>query len=86
MAKGEAPNHRTREKIVKRSLVGMVMTIAVFAGPVYAQLNPNRIAILRWYPANQTATFPVGHTPLFVAFDGANIWVANVDDDTVSKR
>jgi hypothetical protein len=60
---------------MKRSLVAMVTTIAVFAGPVYAQLNPNRVAILRWYAANQTATFDAPAGPTGVAFDGANIWM-----------
>jgi DNA-binding beta-propeller fold protein YncE len=31
-------------------------------------------------------TFPVGAVPTGVAFDGANIWVANYGSDTVSKR
>ena len=30
-------------------------------------------------------TFAVGSFPLGVAFDGANIWVANNGSDTVSK-
>ena len=29
--------------------------------------------------------FPVGDNPRRLAFDGANIWVANAFDDTVSK-
>jgi hypothetical protein len=48
--------------------------------------NPNQVAILRWYAANQTADFPVGNSPYGVAFDGANIWVANTGSNTVSKR
>jgi DNA-binding beta-propeller fold protein YncE len=31
-------------------------------------------------------TFPVGTEPYGVAFDGANIWVANSISNTVSKR
>ena len=50
------------------------------------QANPNQVAILRWYAANQTAAFPVGTGPSYVAFDGANIWVANLSSNTVSKR
>src|SRR5438105_14645799 len=30
-------------------------------------------------------TFPVGSFPIHLAFDGANIWVTNYDDDTVTK-
>jgi outer membrane protein assembly factor BamB len=40
-----------------------------------APINPNQVAILRSYSANQTADFPIGTNPAFVAFDGANIWV-----------
>jgi len=47
--------------------------------------NPNQVAILRWYAANQTAGFPVGTFPMGVAFDGANVWVANGDSNNVTK-
>ena len=40
--------------------------------------NPLQVALLRWYPAIQTGkTYTVGSQPWGVAFDGANIWVAN---------
>jgi hypothetical protein len=38
-------------------------------------LNFNSVAILRWYSANLTTTFPVGNQPWGAAFDGQNIWV-----------
>ena len=38
-------------------------------------------ALLRWY----SQTFPTGGNPDGVAFDGTNIWVANWNDDTVTK-
>ena len=48
--------------------------------------NPNQVALLRWYEAAQADTsFTVGTEPIGVAFDGANIWVANSLDDNVSK-
>src|SRR5438132_13317344 len=47
--------------------------------------NPLQIAILHWYDANQTTTFTVGTEPIGVAFDGANMWVANVASNNVSK-
>lgn len=67
--------------------ITLVMLVTAVAGPVHAQLkfNPNQVAILRRYPANQTATFNVGNAPIGVTFDGANIWVANGYDDTVTK-
>jgi hypothetical protein len=40
--------------------------------------NPMRVALLRWYNANQTTSFAVGGQPYGVAFDGANIWTANL--------
>ena len=39
--------------------------------------NPLQVAILHWYNANQTSSFAVGLDPTAVAFDGADIWVAN---------
>ena len=55
-------------------------------GPPGVGLNPLQVAILRWYQANVTGLqFPVGSGPSGVAFDGANIWVSNRFDNTVSK-
>jgi DNA-binding beta-propeller fold protein YncE len=48
-------------------------------------LNPLQVALLKWYKANTTTSFSVGNDPLGMAFDGANVWVANFDDGTVSK-
>ena len=39
--------------------------------------NPLQLALLHWYDANLTTSFGVGSDPVGVAFDGANIWVAN---------
>src|SRR5262249_45101633 len=37
-------------------------------------------------PANfQIQSFPVGNVPQFLVFDGANIWVTNQNDNTVTK-
>jgi DNA-binding beta-propeller fold protein YncE len=33
----------------------------------------------------QVQSFPAGNDPQFLAFDGANIWVTNSGDDTVTK-
>ena len=60
--------------------------LVCLAGSAYAQVDPNQVAILRWYQANQSgATFSVGFNPNGIAFDGANIWVTNNGDRTVSK-
>jgi hypothetical protein len=55
-------------------------------GPAGLGFNPQQIAILKWYGANQVpTTFVVGAPPSLpegLAFDGANMWVA---DGTVKK-
>jgi hypothetical protein len=49
--------------------------------------NPQQVALLKWYLAIQTPmSFTVGNGPNAIAFDGANMWVVNWWDDTVSKR
>jgi len=48
--------------------------------------NPLQVALLRWYEANQTGNqFSVGTKPSGVAFDGANIWVANWRSSNVTE-
>ena len=47
--------------------------------------SPMEIALLKWYGANRVATFAVGDAPYGIAFDGANIWVANYGSDNVTK-
>ena len=55
-------------------------------GPPALERNPLQVAILRWYEANQTGLdFAVGTSPRHLAFDGANIWVANAASDNVTK-
>jgi len=49
-------------------------------------VNPLQVALLRWYEANQAGNqFSAGSAPYGIAFDGANIWVANNAADTVTK-
>ena len=51
------------------------------AGP-----NTLAIALLRWYDVNTVVgSFAVGSAPTGVAFDGANIWVANNGAGSVTK-
>ena len=38
--------------------------------PLQAQVNVNKIAILHWYAANHTTSFPVGSGPAGLALDG----------------
>jgi hypothetical protein len=49
-------------------------------------MNPQQVALLRWYGANQTGNqFTVGSVPTGIAFDGASIWVANEGSANVTK-
>lgn len=63
---------------------GSVQSTAA-AGSAVGGANPMQAALLRWYGANQVTTFTVGTHPAGVAFDGANIWVANQNSNTVTK-
>src|SRR5580658_8910584 len=47
--------------------------------------NPLKVALLKWFPAYKSTAFPVGKNPLGLAFDGANMWVANQDGNSVTK-
>src|ERR1700675_1764375 len=47
--------------------------------------NPLKVALLKWYKADLAAQFLVGSQPYGVAFDGANIWTANLGSNTVTK-
>ncbi len=49
-----------------------------------------QISLLRWHEDKESGTTPwpsfnTGNAPRGVAFDGANIWVTNFGDNTVSK-
>jgi len=54
----------------------------------YARIAPTtqQIALLKWYTAitGTGSTFPVGTGSLAIAFDSANMWVANYNSNTVS--
>jgi DNA-binding beta-propeller fold protein YncE len=50
-------------------------------------MNYEKVALKKWYVANQVTTFLTGpfSLPLGIQFDGANIWVTNSHDNTVIK-
>jgi len=63
-------------------------TVQTTAGNPAGALGVNRqqVALLKWFPAYQSsASFTVGSGPDAVAFDGANIWVANYFSNNVTK-
>jgi outer membrane lipoprotein-sorting protein len=47
--------------------------------------TPLQIATLRWDQVGHSGVFPVGPLPSAIAFDGANIWVTNLGNATVTK-
>src|ERR1022692_3776530 len=66
--------------------MAMWFSIALLCcSPVVSQINPNQVAILKWYPANTATSFPAGRAPWGIAFDGSNMWVTNTSDNTVTK-
>lgn len=65
---------------------GNTLTISATGGSSTPQLNPNQVALLRWYEGNKSgASFETGHSPCGLAFDGSNMWVSNYEDNTVTK-
>jgi len=58
---------------------------STLGGVVSSNLNPLQVALLHWYGANQTTSFTVGSSPFGIAFDGANVWIANFSSNNVTK-
>jgi hypothetical protein len=48
-------------------------------------VNPQSVALLRWYQANEAAEFEVAPNPSLMAFDGTNLWVNSTAAGTLSK-
>src|SRR5215469_9591748 len=59
--------------------------IQPLTGVTSSMQNPLQIAILHWYNANATTQVTTGTSPYGIAFDGANIWVANDGSNNVVK-
>jgi IPT/TIG domain len=55
-----------------------------FARPAGLAINPLQVALLKWAPYSGV-TFPVESGPFGIAFDGANIWVANSGSNSVTE-
>ncbi len=54
--------------------------------PGPATPNPLRVAVLRWYQANQQPLkFTANGDPRYIAFDGANMWIADNGAASVTK-
>jgi hypothetical protein len=92
--------HKLRAVVVAISAIVLVTTTSLFASaatnePRDAQVplvargvgtNPQQLALLRWYPANQSnIQFPVATSPQEVAYDGSSIWVAGQTGGQVTK-
>jgi hypothetical protein len=59
----------------------IVMATTMVGAPAHAQLkfDPNQVAILRWYKANQTTSIFLVGNPVRVAFDGFSIWATSIN-------
>jgi len=56
-------------------------------GPVLIETNLKRVALARWYDANEAGvTLPTDSQPKGIIFDGASVWVSNSGDNTVTRR
>ncbi len=66
-------------------LLGMAPQLA-HSQVVSSSQNPEQIAILHWYSANRTTQTVVGSGPDGVAFDGANLSVANNSGDRGKRK
>ena len=58
---------------------------AVAGGGVPPVSDRPKLDLLKWAGANPKTGFAVGQQPYGIAFDGANMWVANFGSNTVSK-
>jgi hypothetical protein len=72
---------RTKPRRFRIWAIASVLAFSQFAVPqqgvVSSIQNPLQLALKHWYQINSTTTFAVGSDPAGIAFDGANIWVAN---------
>jgi hypothetical protein len=69
---------------------GNIASQSVTSAQIAPESLPNSTAFkllgsLRWDLLKPEATFAVGSDPFAVAFDGANIWVANTGGNNVTK-
>ena len=76
----------SRTSVIHLLLLTLFFSLSgISAQPAAGQLNPLQIALLKWSP-NLTATFRVGSHPHGIAFDGTNVWISNVQGNTVTEQ
>jgi DNA-binding beta-propeller fold protein YncE len=74
----------------KKSFAAMCVAFALatasmgFGQVTAAGVNYQKIALLKW-STDQAASFVSGTNPFGVAFDGANVWVTNLNGNNVTK-
>ncbi|GEM_PF-6509580 len=83
-------NTRPKREMLILFALSLVLLVAIpdygyAQGVVFSNQNSQQVATLHWYAANQTTQFSTGKYPCGVAFDGANIWVVNHGDNSVTK-
>jgi hypothetical protein len=75
--------HMTRH--VRQAVLAGLVSFGALSGALAQDINPSRVALLRWYPVNNVAEFPTGLYPKALVFDGANIWTLSGGDGSLTK-
>src|ERR1051326_5903894 len=73
---------RTSHMLSKIAVLALPLSFALILS---AQTNPDQIALLRWYAADQAATIPVV-SPQLLAFDGSSMWITTNNASVVRVR
>lgn len=66
-------------------LCGLVGAVSQAYGQAGPERNPRKVALLKWYGANQAASLRLQYGLSCIAFDGHNIWVGGLGDNIVTK-
>ncbi|HWZ84210.1 MAG TPA: hypothetical protein VNW47_16400 [Terriglobales bacterium] len=64
----------TNSGLWRKTQIVSAILCAVLSVPAFAQINPKQVALLRWYPANLSATLSLAG-PYGMTFDGTNLWI-----------
>jgi hypothetical protein len=77
-------SHSDKSAMLWMFLCGLLALVSSAHAQVVNSLqNPLQIAVLHWYPANQTTSFDIANNPQGLAFDGENIWMVDTTDERV---
>src|SRR4029077_5955072 len=74
--KAKTNSHSTKANVAHSLLLTLLLSISCLQVALAQSLDPANF---------QIESFPVGSSPENLVFDGANIWVTNWSDNTVTK-